>query len=183
MKIVLPILGLTLLLAGCVRTVETRVDTIGGGAGIMPGSYVLAPTEKALSPELTQAQRLVANHLLAKNFTPAETGTLYLQITASSRPADLVLATPEANKPVSLSTAPKKRLFSKCVKKEYRVGITLTRISDGQQAYRGTAAETHCKMTFAQAMPALVEAALGDLRLPVGVAGRQGAYVLKRKLI
>lgn len=182
MKIVLPILAFALCLTGCVRSIETRVDTMGGGAGMMPGSYVLAPAEKALSPELLQAQQLVAAHLLSKNFTPAANGTLYLQVTASTRPADLGLATTNATTPVILSAPLKTRVSSKCVNSEYRVSVTLTRISDGQEAYRGIAAETHCKASLSQTLPALIDAALGDLRMPVGIAGRQGAYVLKRKL-
>ncbi len=182
MKALIPILTSALLLSGCVRTVETRVNTLGGAAGMVPGDYVLAPPESTLSPELLQARQFVAEHLLANGFKSSETGTFYLQVTASSRPAILAVAKTEANKPVILSAANPKRSSSKCVNSEYQVSVILTRISDGHEAYRGTAAETHCKMTFAQVMPDLAKASLGDLHLPVGIAGRQGAYVLKRKL-
>jgi hypothetical protein len=181
MKPLMLITALATLLSGCVRMVETRVNTSGGGAGMPPGTYILAPAEKALSSELDQAQQLVAGHLASKNFIPSQTGELYLQVTASSRPAELALATAKDSKPVTLSAANKKRPSSKCVNSEYRISVTLTRMADGALAYQGTAAETHCKIAFAQAMPALVAAALGDLHLPSGIAGREGAYVLKRR--
>jgi hypothetical protein len=182
MKSLILIMACSTLLSGCVRMVETRVNTSGGGAGMPPGTYILAPAEKALSPELAQAQQLVAERLADKRFTPSQTGELYLQVTASSRPAELALATAKDSKSVILSAANKKRPSSKCVNSEYRVSVTLTRISSGALAYQGTAAETHCKIGFAQAMPALVDAALGDLHLPSGIAGREGTYALKRKL-
>lgn len=173
--------ALATLLSGCVRMVETRVNTTGGGAGMPPGAYSLAPVEKALSPELAQAQQLVAGHLASRNFIPSQTGELYLQVTASSRPAELTLATAKDSKTVILSAANKKRPSSKCVNSEYRVSVTLTRISGGDVAYHGAAAETHCKVAFAKALPSLVDAALGDLHLPTGIAGREGAYILKRR--
>jgi hypothetical protein len=182
MKSLMFITALATLLSGCVRTVETRVNTSGGGAGMPSGTYIIAPAEKALSPELAQAQQLVSGHLAAKNFIPSQTGELYLQVTASARPAELMLATAKDGKPVILSAVNKKRPSSKCANNEYRVSVTLTRISSGAMAYHGTAAETHCKMAFAQVMPSLVDAALGDLHLPTGIAGREGSYVLKRKL-
>jgi hypothetical protein len=182
MKSLILIMAFATLASGCVRTVETRVNTSGGGAGMPPGMYILAPADKARSPELAQALWLVAERLAEKRFTPSQTGELYLQVTASARPAELMLATVKDGKPVIMSAANKKRLSSKCVNSEYRVSVTLTRISDGAVSYHGTAAETHCKMAFAQVMPSLVDAALGDLHLPTGIAGREGAYVLKRKL-
>jgi hypothetical protein len=181
MKPLMLIAAFSTLLSGCVRMIETRVNTSGGGAGMPPGTYILAPTEKALSPELVQAQQLVAERLAEKRFTPSQTGELYLQVTASSRPAELTLATAKDSKPVILSAANKKRPSSKCVNSEYRVSVSLTRIADGTLAYQGSAAETHCKIAFAQAMPALVDTALGDLHLPSGIAGREGAYILKRR--
>jgi hypothetical protein len=181
MKSLILIMACSTLLSGCVRMVETRVNTSGGGAGMPPGTYILAPAEKALSPELVQAQQLVAERLAEKRFTSSQTGELYLQVTAASRPAELALAIAKDSKPVILSAANKKRPSSKCVNSEYRVSVTLTRIADGTLAYQGSAAETHCKIAFAQAMPALVDTALGDLHLPSGIAGREGAYVLKRR--
>jgi hypothetical protein len=182
MKFMMLIIALATLLSGCVRMVETRVTTSRGAAGMQPGAYVLAPADQALSAELAQAQALVAGHLAAKGFIPSQTGELYLQVTASSRPAELALVSAMDGKTVVLSAASKKQPSSKCVTSEYRVSVTLTRISTGDVAYQGAAAETHCKLAFGQAMPDLVDAALGDLHMPIGIAGREGAYVLKRRL-
>jgi hypothetical protein len=55
MKPLMLIAAFSTLLSGCVRMVETRVNTSGGGAGMPPGTYILAPAEKALSPELAFA--------------------------------------------------------------------------------------------------------------------------------
>jgi hypothetical protein len=162
--------------------IETRVSSTGGGAGMPPGEYILAPAEQTPSPELVQAQQLVSEQLAKKRFAPSQTGELYLQVTTSARPAELTLVGAQDGSPPIANTVQKKPLFSKCVNSEYRVSVTLTRISTGAVAYHGTAAETHCKTPFAQALPALVDAALGDLHLPSGIAGREGAYVLKRRL-
>jgi hypothetical protein len=182
MKSLILIAASATLLTACVPMVETRVNTSGGGAGMPPSEYILAPAEKTPSPELAQAEQRVAEQLMQKRFAPSPTGDLYLQVTASSRPADLKLVGAQDSKSATASAAPKKRLFSNCMNSEYRVSVTLTRISDGDVAYHGTAAETHCGTSFAQALPALVDAALGDLHLPVGIAGREGTYVLKRRL-
>jgi hypothetical protein len=182
MKSLILIMASTMLSTGCVPMVETRVNTSGGGAGMPPGAYILAPAAKTSSPELAQAEQLVADQLAKKRFAPSQTGELYLQVTASSRPADLTVVVAQDIKPTTAYAAPKRRLFSRCVNSEYRVSVTLTRISNGEVAYHGAAAEAHCKTSFSQALPSLVDAALGDLHLPIGIAGREGTYVLKRRL-
>ena len=182
MKFWILMLSAAASLSACTPVIETRVNTIGGAAGMAPGGYMLAQSEQGVSPELAMTQQLVGEKLAERRFIAAQTGPLHLEVTASVRPAILALATTNAGGVVILSPASTKRGSAKCSLQEFRVGITLTRIADGQKQYSGMASETHCKRTFAQVMPALVDAALGDLRLPVGVAGRSGAYILKRKL-
>jgi len=47
-------------------------------------------------------------------------------------------------------------------------------VIDGSEIYRGRAAEYHCKVEMADALPKLVEAALADFGTP------RGNYVLTR---
>lgn len=77
--------------------------------------------------------------------------------------------------PGSLSPAKRKKPLQSCEDREYRVGVTLTRVADGALAYQGSAAEHHCNMPLAEALPGLVDAALADFGNP------RGAYSVMRE--
>jgi hypothetical protein len=159
-----------LALAACAGPVETRIDNTGQ-AGAVIGTYVLAETGEAESPELLQARKLVADRLAVKGLTASDTGTYHLEVTVSSRSAVLGLKQEDR----SLSGPKPKKPFQNCKDSEYRFGIALTRIVDGAEMYRGSAAEYHCRAGLEQTLPTLVNAALADLGAP------KGQYVLKRK--
>ena len=157
------ILPVTLLLGACAGPIETRVESAGLSNA--------APTSFAVDPDVSGpaagVQAKIVQALTAKNFRLADNAVLKLHVTASDRPAELALKSGAQE----IAAAAGKR---RCAKREYRVGITLTRISDGSDYYRANAAEFHCKMTMDEVLPTLVRTALADLGAP------RGSYILSR---
>jgi hypothetical protein len=158
------------LVAGCSQSVETRISSNGQPAAVT-GSFSFSDNN-ASTPELRDARSLVSDALLERGLTAAASGALNLEVTLAVRPASLALGT--AAGPGSLSPAKRRKPLQSCQDREYRIGVTLTRVADGVLAYQGSAAEYHCNMPLAEALPALVSAALVDLGNP------RGAYKLKR---
>jgi hypothetical protein len=157
------------LIAGCSQTVETRISSAGLSAPAA-ARFVLADS-KAATPELRHAQMLVTDALLAHGFQPGDAATLHLEITVADRPAALALGT--AAGPGSLSPAKRKKPLQSCEDREYRIGVALTRIADGMLIYQANAAEYHCKLKLAEALPDLVQAALADFGTPRGAYARR----------
>ena len=161
MRLVFP--ALFLLVTACIGPIETRVDSRGTGES-QPVSFLV--DSDVLGPAVG-AHQLVADALSAKGYRTAQIADVSLHVALSDRPADLSLHSGSA---VLAPTSGKKR----CAKREYRLGITLTRIADGSLFYQSIVAEFHCKLTVEQALPALVEAALKDIAAP------RGNYTVKR---
>ncbi len=152
-----------LLLAACVGPIETRVDSVG--VDHFPEEIIMLDAGNLV--ENQQAKSLVIAALEEMSFAVRPEGGLLLQVTASQRPADLSVFNGKAE----LSSAAGKK---RCATKEYRLGVALTRVSDGTEIYRAHAAEFHCKQTFEAVLPMLVEAALKDIGAP------RGSYTVKR---
>ena len=160
-----------LALSACVKKVETRINS-SGAQDAATGSYIWIAPEKTESRILKLAQGLVAERLKAKGLNSSQDGKYYLEVGVASRPASLALSQSGG----TLAAASTKRSSRNCQWNEYRISITLNRISDGQALYRSSAGEFHCKQSFAQILPVLVNAALADYGNP------RGAYAVKRKL-
>jgi hypothetical protein len=161
MRLLAPLLFL--LVSACIGPIETRVDSRGAG-GEQPVSFAADPD--VLGPAV-DAQKLVAQALADKGYKAAEIADVSLHVTLSDRPAGLSL---HSGSSVLAPTSGKKR----CAKREYRLGVTLTKIVDGSLVYQSHAAELHCKLTVEQVLPALVDAALQDIAAP------RGSYTVKR---
>lgn len=123
------------------------------------------------SPELRSAYTLVVKNMAQKGFAIAKQARLHAEITLDARDAALALASSAGN----LSAPKRRKALQSCNDREYRIGVTLTRVADGAEIYRGRAAEYHCKMTIVEALPTLVDAALADLGQP------RGSYAVMRK--
>lgn len=166
-----PFILLTLLVSGCGQTIDTRVTSMGVPTAT-PEAFMISTTDE--SPEaVRRAYSLVTKRMAAKGYSIAKDAALHVQVTVDARDAALALGNSDG---IAALSAPKARkLLQSCADKEYRVGITMTRVVDGLELYRGRAAEYHCKMTLADALPALVDAALIDLGAP------RGAYITKRR--
>jgi hypothetical protein len=171
MRRYLPLLATSLLLTACVQKVDTRVNS-AGAASPTPASYILVAPEKVTSPSYKAAQWLVADRLSKRGYTVSETGTLYLQVGIASRPASLELKQPDT----ILGEASKKPPSKRCPLNEYRLTVSLTKVTDGTEIYRASASEYHCKLSLEAVLPVLADAALADLGQP------KGAYVIERKL-
>lgn len=153
-------IALSLSLAACAGPIETRIEN-SGVAPVAPATFQFDPEAYA------DAKALVGPALEQRGFKLVEAGALNVQVTVAERSAQLALQEGKA----ILSPAAGKKL---CAEREYRLGITLTRISDGLTIYRANAAEFHCKETLAEVLPVLVNSALTDLGAP------RGQYVVKR---
>ena len=161
MRLVAPLLFL--LVSACIGPIETRVDS-RGPSGAPPVSFAADPDVLGTAVD---AQKLVSQALTIKGYRAAEMAEVSLHVTLSDRPAVLSLHSGPA---VLAPNSGKKR----CAKREYRLGVTLTKIADGLLFYQSHVAEFHCKLTLAQVLPALVDAALKDIGAP------RGSYTVKR---
>jgi hypothetical protein len=161
MRLVAPLL--LLFVSACVGPIETRVDS-RGLVGAKPVNFAADPDVLGLA---VHAQEQVIQALAAKGYRAAEMADVSLHVTLSDRPADLSL---NAGPVVLAPTSGKKR----CAKREYRLGVTLTKIADGSLHYQSHVAEFHCKLTIEQVLPMLVDAALKDVAAP------RGSYTIKR---
>ncbi len=163
----LPILfGLSV--AACTGPVETRINSIGVNG--LAGTGYSMDSSVPPSKDLAIAQKLVNDALRKKGYTVGDSAALNLEVTLSSRPAQLSLT---MNGPQPDVAAKKKRVFQSCDDVEYRLGVVLTRVSDGVVAYQATAAEYHCKETMADALPFLVDAAMADIGHPAGIYAKR----------
>lgn len=157
-------LAFPLLLAACSGPIETRIDS-AGMASVEPMSFAI---DTDLIGPAAGAQAVVTKLLTEKGFRSAEVAELDLTVTVSDRPANLALL--EGRQ--TIAPAAGKR---PCAKRDYRLGVVLTKISDGSIYYRGHAAEYHCKLALDDVLGKLVEAAMADLGNP------RGSYSVKRR--
>lgn len=164
-------LGISLSASACSSGIETRV--LSAGVSPLAGqTYALAANEYE-SADLSIAHGLVENALTSRGFARTANAPIYLQVTVDSRDAALALGSTAG--PQSLSLAKRRKPLQSCTDKEFRVGITLTRVADGSEMYRSRVSEYHCKLPLADALPAMVNAALADLGTP------RGRYVTLRR--
>jgi hypothetical protein len=163
--------GAVALAAGCSGNIETRVSSSGVPAP--DAQALMISTVAETSPELRSAYRLVASSMAQQGFMLAKEAPLHLEITLDARPATLSLGGKDGHE--SLSPAKPRKALQNCEDREYRLGVTLTQVVDGSEIYRGRAAEYHCKVEMADALPTLVNAALADFGKP------RGNYVVTRK--
>lgn len=171
MKKWLVLIGAATFAAGCSSNIETRVAS-NGVRSPTAEAYMIS-TVAETSPELRSAYRLVAAAMTEKRFPLAKEAALHLEITLDARPAMLALGGKDGAD--SLSPAKKKKPLQSCEDREYRLGVTLTRVRDGSEIYRGRAAEHHCNTPVIDALPTLVNAALADFGNP------RGSYVIIRQ--
>jgi hypothetical protein len=168
----LTILASALLLAGCTRTIETRIHN-AGQSDVEKLGFVLAPAEKTASSELIRGRELVVAQMVAKGFTASQSGPYYLEVGVSARPAFIALRDTDK----IWAAASTKRKSRQCMMQEYRVAVALTRISDGAVMYQGSSGEYHCKaILLANTLVPLVDHAMADLGNP------RGDYIIKAKV-
>ncbi len=161
-------------LAACTPAVITRIESKGetGNPVITPASFaIIRPTKIGLSAEWDAAASAVAAKLSAKGFAASEPAVYAVDVTLSSRPANLALAVDTGAGVQSNNKQGNKN----CANNDYRLTVGVTRIADGMLLYQGSAAETHCKDALSAIVPVLVDAATADFGAP------RGAYIIQRK--
>ena len=153
--------------AACRGNVETRVSSAGEAkiAGLI---YQLPEKSDQEKADNLNARRLLVAALAQRDIRRADTAPVLLQITLSQRAADLGLKKGEGDKATVIATPKEKKPFQSCKDTEYRLGIRLSKISDGSLIYAGDAAEYHCKATFSEALPAMIDAIISDMGGPRG---------------
>ncbi len=170
MRYTLCALSGAMLVSACSSGVETRIDSAGLSA-LNVQSFSGAAAEDAPA-DLKQAYSLARDALISRGFTPAQDGGLLLQVTLDSRDASVAVGTSAGQ--ANLSAAKLRKPLQSCADKEFRLGLTMTRIGDGTEIYRSRVAEYHCKMPLTDALPFMVKTALADLGKP------RGSYLVRR---
>lgn len=161
-----------LSLSACGGMIETRI--VSSGAGITAPGAILR--EEAPQPAIAaQARLLAAQQLEQRGYTQSETGALHLHVAFAERDAAIAVRTKSGDAVRDIAAAKRKKPLQNCADREMRLTITLTRIADGAELYRGSAAEYHCKAQASDVVPVLISAALDDLRQP------KGAYSVRRQ--
>jgi hypothetical protein len=166
------------MLSACTPSVITRVDSKGtvGNPAVAPGNFiVIRPAKTTPSAEWNAAQDAVIATLSAKGFAASDPATYTVEITLSSRPANLALAVESEKGAEIVAPSNGKRSSKVCVNNDYRLTIGISRIADGALIYQGSAAETHCKEALLAITPVLVRSAMADFGAP------KGSYSVQRK--
>lgn len=160
-------------LSACAGPIETRV--VSTGEGLREPATILseaAPT----SEETAMARKLVVDRLIIQGYRESENGAIQLHVAFAERDATITVSAKSGDTATDVASAKKQKPLQSCADREMRLIVTLTRIADGTELYRGNAAEYHCRARAGDVIPALVEASLNDLSAPKGAyrTTRQG---------
>ncbi len=157
-------------LSACAGPIETRVTSNGPGAS---GAAILHETLPTGAMQAKAREQVMAR-LQAKGFNQSDSGGVQLQVAFSERDAAISVKAGKDGAVAEIAGAKRRKPLQSCADRELRLVVTLTRIADGAELYRGHAAEYHCKATAADVLPELIDAALRDVAAP------KGSYVIKR---
>lgn len=152
-------------LAACSGPIETRLNNAGIGVA-QAGSYrvVQAPGDQSDSQQMALAETIKA--LAGLGWTQSDSGRHLLSVAVAERPADLGLAIKAGTAAQPLATPKPQRIMQSCKDREYRVTVALVDAVSGAVAYRGSAAEFHCREQLANVLPLLVDHAVQDMGNP-----------------
>ncbi|MBK6707852.1 MAG: hypothetical protein IPG54_10380 [Sphingomonadales bacterium] len=159
-------------LSSCAGPIETRV--VSSGAGLREPFSILAE-DPPKSETAASARTLVLDQLAGAGYRQSDNGSLQLQVAFAERDAGIAVQTKSGETIHDVAVVKPRKPLQSCADRELRLTVTLTRIADGAELYRGSAAEYHCKARPTDVIPALVEASLDDLSSP------KGAYTTTRQ--
>ena len=166
-------IALVALLTGCSGPIATRIETALPAAPASGSSYILSLAEGKVGAIEADAVRLLESRLSGHGFTRTidpEAAQYAVALSVAERPADMTYTTGGA----PLAVAKSRKLMQSCNDRDLRVAVVITRVADAALAYRGSAAEYHCKAKMADVMPGLMDAALQ------GMSGKTGSWIEKR---
>lgn len=168
-----------LALSACAGPIETRINTAVQEPPARGASYYLSVPEGPVGPMNAEAAKLLEARLASLGLSridDPEKAQYAAALTVADRPADMSYAAAD----IALATAKKRRALQSCKDREVHVAFVLTRIADASSAYRGSAAEYHCKAQTAEVMPLLLDKALSGFS-GEGFPGLVGARVEQRQ--
>lgn len=178
-RLAVTVLLANFILAGCAGPIETRVQTQSSFANLKPQSFQYS-TVKAPNPEMTDFVELELGKALNKNGLVKSTqASVLVNYSIADRPGSIAIQLGEGETARTITSAKEKKPFQSCEDREHRFVITMIDRETGNQLYRGTASEFHCKANPRQSIPYLVKAALSDFNGQSG--GAVNNKILKRR--
>ncbi len=164
-QIIIPV---SLLLASCAGQIETHL--VNSGALPVPAAALRMSSPPGQSIQNKEMQQLIAGKLQANGLGMAADGPYLLQVAYAEKPAALALK--RGDQVISIAT--KKRSFDNCKRREIRLSLHLTQVSDGKTVYSGEVVEHHCKASVSEVLPALANALVADF------SSARGSKITKR---
>lgn len=152
-------------LSACAGPIETRVVSSGEG---LRAPFSILREDQPKSETAALARTLVIDRLAGSGYQQSDSGGLQLQVAFAERDATIAVRTKSGETVHDVAAVKPRKPLQSCADRELRLTVTLTRIADGVELYRGSAAEYHCKARPDEIIPALVEASLDDLSSPKG---------------
>ncbi len=162
---ILVIVALALISAGCASPVQTRLA--GNGAGVAPAARLVVLAAEEDGP-LDNAALLSAIkvRLAGLGYSVAADGEYILDFALSARSADISVS---ASSDKAATTGPKKNFLQSCKPQVHSLTLVALNRDSGDVAYRGAAEELHCRGTLAESLPHLVDALATDITRPGGI--------------
>jgi Domain of unknown function (DUF4136) len=147
---------------GCSGPIETRVQTISSAdkTGFSSFNFATMVTPNSQISNLVKEELREA--LKARGLSNSEQAPILLDFSIANRPASISIHLGEDKQRQVLANAKENKPFQTCKDEEHRLIISFVKRSSGEQLYRGTASEYHCKANLEQSAPYLVKAALSD---------------------
>lgn len=178
-RLAVTVLLLNLILVGCAGPIETRVQTQSSFAKQKPKSFQFA-TVHAPNPEMADfVEQELGEALGAKGMVESKQASVLVNYSIADRPGATEIRLGEGESARTITHAKKKKPFQSCEDREHRFVVTMTDRETGNQLYRATASEFHCKANPRQSIPYLVEAALSEFNGQSG--GTVNSKVLTRR--
>lgn len=147
---------------GCTGPIETRVQTMSSAEKVRISSFNFATVSTPNSPISNLVKEELREALKAKGLSESERAPILLDYSIANRPASISIHLGEDKQTQVVVDAKENKPFQTCEDEEHRLIISFVKQSSGQQLYRGTASEYHCKAKLEQSAPFLVKAALSD---------------------
>jgi len=153
------------LVTACAGPIKTRVQTISYVERVQVSEYTFS---KDNSPN-SQISKLVKQNLEqvleSKGLRKSDDSPHLLDFSVADRPASVSIHLGEDGKRQVAVSSKENKPFQSCKDREHRLIISLLHKNSGNQLYRGTASEYHCKASLQQSIPHLVKAALSNFGL------------------
>lgn len=149
--------------AGCTGPIETRVQTISSAESPQLSSFHFSDVTAPNAQISDLVKRELDQALEAKGYLQSKQAPILLGFSIADRPASIAIQLGEDNNVRKVTSTKEDKPFQSCKDREHRLIVTLIQKGSGEQLYRGTASEYHCKAKMQQTVPHLVKAALSDL--------------------